>query len=144
MPIIEWSDDYKTGNRDIDKDHWGLFALINDLNDKVADGVAETSIAVTLEALAVYVDVHFEREEALMEACGYEGLAEHKILHRRLADKVRAYEAAYRNDPTTFDYADFIGFLAYWLKNHILVSDMDYVPAIHGSVSEARGSGETG
>mgnify|MGYP005655946213 CR=1 FL=1 len=35
MAFVEWSDEYKTGNRDIDHEHWGLFALVNDLADKV-------------------------------------------------------------------------------------------------------------
>ena len=31
MAIVEWSDDFKLGEAEIDREHWGLFALINDV-----------------------------------------------------------------------------------------------------------------
>lgn len=138
MTFIMWSADYETGNHDIDQDHRGLFALINDLHDKAKDGVPEESIGVTIEALVDYVNIHFEREEILMSACGYAGLENHKAAHRKLALRIRFHKDCFDRHPESFDKEDFMSFLAEWLSNHILVKDMDYVPDIKGTVSEAR------
>jgi len=138
MAFVKWSPEYETGNRDIDQDHRGLFALINDLDDKVSEGVSEASIKATIEALINYVDYHFEREETLMAACGYAELDAHKAVHRQLASQVAFYKDSYDRGPEVFDMDDFMTFLAQWLSDHILLADMDYVPVIKGTVSEAR------
>jgi len=129
MVTFKWSKEFETGIGAIDRDHKGLFALINDLHDKVQYGSMDT-LTVTLDALAAYVDAHFEREEALMEAAGYDGLATHLTTHRRLADKVSAYRKAFERDPRAFDLEDFMAFLADWLGNHIRRADMDYLAAV--------------
>ena len=138
MAFVKWSPEYETGNHDIDEDHRGIFALINDLNDKVIVGVPESSIKTTLEALINYVNAHFEREETLMAACGYAELDAHKAEHRRLADRVRFYKDCYDRGPEIFNMDDFMTFLSGWLSDHILLADMDYVPVIKEMVSEAR------
>lgn len=134
MPFIEWSDNYLTGIPDIDKEHRGLFALINDLYDKVKAGSAETSVKATIEALVVYVNFHFAREEGLMDACGYPDRESHKAEHRKLQSQMEAFSRSYENHPQSFDLADFMGFLTYWLKGHILQSDMAYIPYVEGRV----------
>ena len=136
MAFIEWSDDYNTGIPDIDKEHRGLFALINDLYDKVQTGSAETSIKATIEALDAYVNYHFDREEILMDACGYPDRENHKIEHRKLQNQMEAFSRSYASHPQLFDLADFMGFLTGWLKGHILRSDMAYIPYIESRVEK--------
>ena len=128
MPYIEWSDDYKTGHREIDAEHWGLFALVNDLHDKLQAGAADASIQATIEALVAYVDSHFEREEALMAAGGYPDIEAHRQFHQRLKGRVLAYRDAYADDPHGFDYYRFMDFLGDWLRGHIMKEDMAYIP----------------
>ncbi len=130
MSFIEWLEKYNTGIPDIDKDHQGLFALINDLHDKVELGSAEASIKVTIEALADYVDYHFEREEALMKACDYADIENHKAGHRKLQSQVESFQDSYERDPVAFNMTDFMAFLTFWIESHILQSDMAYVPDV--------------
>lgn len=132
MTVFEWTEDLETGIGAIDRDHRGLFALVNDLHDKARHGTEE-SLDVTLDALVDYVDAHFDREEALMAEAGYDGLADHRIVHQRLAAKVAAYRKAYEAHPDRFDMDDFMGFLASWLADHIRRKDMDYLPAVKGA-----------
>jgi len=94
MAIVEWSDDFKLGEAEIDREHWGLFALINDLSDKHAQGAGDASITSAIDALAAYVDVHFQHEERLMRAVGYPELDSHIELHVALARRVEEYKAA--------------------------------------------------
>jgi len=138
MPFIEWSKEYETGNRDVDVDHRGLFALINDLHDKMEDGAAEASVGVTIGALEDYVKIHFDREETLLTACGYKDLERHKAVHRNLEAQVAAYRSAYEDDPAAFDMAGFMEFLSEWLTHHILKTDMAYVPFVKGRVSDIK------
>ncbi len=126
MRIAEWSDDYELGERIIDKEHWGLFALIHDLRAKLDIGSAAESIETTMEALTAYVEVHFDREEALMAAKGYPDLENHKAAHAGVSRKVAEFEAAYRENPENFDYEALMSFLANWLADHILKIDMAF------------------
>ncbi len=93
---------------------------------------------MAFEVLINYVDIHFEREETLMAASGYEELDAHKAEHHQLTRRVKFYKDSYDRGPEVFDLDDFMSFLAVWLSNHILLADMDYVPVIKGTVNEAR------
>jgi len=136
LPFIDWSADYETGVAAIDRDHQGLFALINDLYNKIRSGSSEDSIGVTIEALVVYVEAHFEREETLMEICDYPGLDGHRAAHCKLTAQVMAYKRDFEASPENFDAAGFMGFVTNWLTNHILQDDMAYVPSIKGPMAD--------
>lgn len=152
MTFVEWSDDFKIGEDEIDREHWGLFAIINDLSDKKIQGAGPESVSATIDALVAYVDVHFEHEERLMQRSRYPGLEGHIELHRRLAGRIAEYKFAYDRDPERFDYEAFMAFLAEWLTDHILHDDLKFAtfhralpageidPAVQEAVS-ARGSG---
>jgi hemerythrin len=126
MPIVEWSDDFKLGNDEVDKEHWGIFALVTDLGDKRKRGAAHASIKTTIDALVAYVRVHFEHEERMLEAAGYPGLEAHKKLHQALTRQVDGFRADFLRAPEDFDHDGFMAFLSNWLSDHILVEDMEY------------------
>jgi len=139
MPVLVWSDDYKTGIPDIDKEHKVLFTLINDLSERVDSGSTETAIRATISALVDYVDYHFAREEGLMVTCFYHDLENHIAGHRKMQGQIESYRNSFDRDPENFDIADFMGFLTYWLKGHILQCDMAYVPSVQKYVSSVVG-----
>ncbi len=126
MTLVEWSDEFKIGEREVDKEHWGLFALVNDLSDKRASGVSPASVTATLDALIDYVKVHFDHEETLMADIGYPDLAAHKKAHQGLEQRVKEFQSAFADNPETFDYDAFFDFLTNWLKHHILKVDMEF------------------
>lgn len=126
MSIVKWSDDYKIGDEQIDKEHWGLFALVQDLADKREQGASESSTAATLEALVDYVNIHFEHEEGLMLESLYPGLEAHKRAHEGLEHLVELTLDDYRRAPENFDHEVLMEFLSNWLAKHILVVDMEF------------------
>ena len=126
MAIIAWSEDFKIGETEIDKEHWGLFALIHDLGDKLARNAAESSIHATMEALVGYVAVHFEHEERLMQQTGYPGFEAHKQAHAALAGRVRQFQEDLQRAPEAFNYKELMEFLSNWLSQHIRKLDMDF------------------
>lgn len=138
MAIIKWSDDYKIGHKQIDQEHWGLFAIIHDLDGKLSLGADETSIAITIEALVDYVAVHFEHEERLMRLSGYPGFYEHKKLHNELAEKVHQYEEVFLRAPKGFNYEEFMEFLGDWLATHIVEEDTQIANCIKNAQPSAQ------
>lgn len=126
MAMIKWSEDFRIGEKKIDKEHWGLFALINDLDGKRSQGAVEASIASTIEALVAYVDIHFEHEERLMQETGYPELESHRKVHVALASKVGEFRADFMRSPETFDYDRLMDFLSNWLSEHIVKLDMKF------------------
>jgi hemerythrin-like metal-binding protein len=126
MAIVEWSDDFRIGERETDQEHWGLFMLINDLADKRTSGVIESSVAATIEALVAYVGVHFEHEERLMQQNGYPGFEAHKGIHEELARRVGEFRDVFQRAPKSFDHEELMVFLTNWLKQHILEKDMEF------------------
>lgn len=126
MILVEWSNRLKTGEREIDQEHWGLFALIKDLDDKILQGCADNSIRATIEALCAYVEVHFEHEERIMEEVDYPERESHILAHKALARQVGIFAAQYKKSPKTFDSHELMEFLSVWLNEHIMKLDMDF------------------
>ena len=126
MAIVEWSDSFKIGEDEIDKEHWGLFALIHDLGEKFEQGAAEASINLTIEALVAYVDIHYDHEERLMQDSGYPAFEDHKRAHEALTRRVAGLQEDWQRAPETIDLEALMDFLSNWLSEHILNVDMKF------------------
>jgi len=139
VPFVDWSENYNTGIPDIDREHRMLFALINDLHDRVAANSPDLSVKATIDALVEYVGYHFTREESLMASCLYTDLENHKVGHRKLQSQLETCRREFERDPEAFDMVDFMGFLAFWLQSHILQSDMAYITCVKRRVESVVG-----
>ncbi len=136
MVVVQWSDDYETGIPLIDSDHKTLFATFNMVHERAADGLDGDTISRALDVLVMYVDRHFAREEAMMQANGYPDLIEHMAIHRRIAAKVHGFKTAFDENPEAIEIEPFLEFVSDWLTGHIIQRDMDYVPHIDAVSSE--------
>tara|TARA_R110002072_G_scaffold4504_22_gene31370 strand:+ start:477 stop:1178 length:702 start_codon:yes stop_codon:yes gene_type:complete len=148
MSFFPWSEEYSVHLRVIDNDHKDLVATVNALHDAIRDGSAKGEIGHIIGNLAHYVDDHFAREEALMEAYDYPGLADHKRIHRHLTRMVYAIRMVFASKPMEIDPAKLLRFLRDWLVHHILEEDRKYVPFLRGddggrSVASADAPEET-
>ena len=130
--FLNWSDDYKTGIKAIDKDHQKLFKAINDLHDSYEIGDTNSHFSELFEILSKYVDEHFAREEEALIGMGYPepDLKSHVASHQGLASTVHEYAKLYRSNPHAISRKEILKFLGNWLTEHILKLDMDYVPYI--------------
>lgn len=137
MSFFPWSDEYSVGLRVVDNDHKDLVNTVNALHDAVTSGGDRSEIGRIIGTLAQYVDEHFAREEALMEANGYPDLAEHKCTHRHLARQVYAIRTIFASKPQQIDPAKLLRFLRDWLTNHILEEDRKYVPYLRGIAAQS-------
>lgn len=143
IEAVPWKDSYKTGIRAIDADHRMLFDIVNALIREANGKSSADEIGSTFHALQQYVDTHFEREERFLEQCGYPDLENHKKLHQKLREKVIGIEKLYHANPTKLDLEAVCKFLSDWLVQHIMTSDMAYVPSIRAQASHGKARRKT-
>ena len=112
----------------IDSDHDRLYALIRAFTE--AEKSRDLSVIESIFAdLLEYTKFHFKREEAGLEACGYESLPGHQNEHRKLEGEVLSLLLDMRIRPETFNSTQLKEiriFLQVWLGRHIAHSDMAY------------------
>lgn len=142
MSFFPWSDEYSVGLRVVDNDHKDLVNTVNALHDAITSGSERSEIGRIIGTLAQYVDEHFAREEALMEANEYPDLADHKCTHRYLARQVYAIRTIFASKPQQIDPAKLLRFLRDWLTSHILEEDRKYVPYLRGATAQSSRADE--
>jgi hemerythrin len=127
MVVIKWSEAMSVGVPAVDHDHKILIGLINSLGE--ASGGEDDKTQVIAGALAVliaYTQYHFEREEKMMEACGYPDLPAHRDEHRALTREVLALKDRFLESESDLTVDEMLIFLTGWLSHHILLQDMEY------------------
>ena len=132
MAVISWSDELSVGVHVIDADHKMIIDLINQLADEVDGNHDADIVGSVLSALYDYTDFHFCREEALMEACGYEALPQHRKVHDALRGRVREIRDLHAANPTMILDEDLMEFMTEWLIKHIMGHDKNYAPDMKG------------
>lgn len=125
--VITWTPDMSVGVPELDDDHRIIVALINQL--AAAQNVDDAGVVeAVLDRLALYVDEHFLREEEYMESVGFPGLQAHRHIHHDLTNKVEQIRLDFFLGKSDSIGADTLEFLTGWLRQHILVEDMQYNP----------------
>lgn len=124
MALIKWRDSYSTGIEEIDDEHKFLVKLINNIFIAVRDKNEQAS-GLTLDELITYTQVHFDHEEKLMAKANYPNLEEHKIIHKKLLEKVNEYKYLLENSDAKILQELYI-FLREWLMDHIMKEDMAF------------------
>lgn len=132
---MEWHEGLSTGNELIDRQHRSLLECVAEVRRTGARGGVLKS-ALAMDALRSYVAVHFSTEEELMHASGYPRLAEHIEEHRAFVARL---DALMKENVCRNNSAELVEFLDHWLENHLLLSDMDYVPYLTGRVNQGSG-----
>ena len=133
MPFFNWSQDMSVGVELIDSDHQALIGLINELHDAVEGQDNPSLPGDTFDRLIEYVERHFAREEAVMQACDYPNTRPHRVQHDRFTHEMRNLRARYVGDDATEAAEELLDFLKTWLRRHILVEDMAYRSYVEGN-----------
>ena len=119
---------FDTGLPAIDQQHRQLVALINDLDEAVANGTAEAMIKGVLQELIRYVGNHFADEEALMMRHNFPGLPEHCREHDFYVTRLSHIQESFLDGEALGKNT--LDFLLEWLSNHIKGTDMLYAAFI--------------
>ncbi|MDV7339823.1 bacteriohemerythrin [Terasakiella sp. A23] len=132
MKFKEWSPEFEIGIGAIDQDHQTLFNSIRQLGEHIHQDRGEGRIKATINALLLYVDEHFEREERFMIRAGYPDFEVHKQEHDAFRDSIMSLRDFHETCPGDIDAQKIVTFLENWLLNHILKIDVQYQPYLNG------------
>lgn len=126
---MKWCEDYSVGVNEIDEQHKKLYELISDCSEVSFDKSPEElhdEIVRVLVKLNLYTIFHFETEERLLEANGYEELESHKREHAKFVEKLEGLHPDKEEIKSEETLGEIVKFLEVWIENHILKSDFKY------------------
>lgn len=142
MALIDWTDAYKTGHREVDLQHEHLFGLLNRLHDRIMSGNGKSTVGEILVELTEYVCKHFQEEEELMTAAGYPEYEDHHGLHLKLVAKVDDFRQS-QSTAQPVSPLDLVRFLSGWIQYHILLEDLKLVRWLGSSATSPAVGGKT-
>jgi hemerythrin-like metal-binding protein len=119
MDVVTWTPALQIGHELIDEEHQRLFGFVKRLVASMEDDRASTEAKAIAAELVVYAKVQFAEEEALMRAAEFPGLEAHLRLHHEMAQRAAELEAG------AGQVGDLLGFLSYWLREHVVREDAE-------------------
>jgi hemerythrin len=124
MDLIAWNERYRTGIDIVDRQHQGLFQLLNEYATSLtrvdAHPVGEPE--QVLDRLIDYAAVHFRTEESLMAEAGVD--LRHVDTHASRHQAFSEYLGTLKDQPYGDEFSraeDLVRFLVNWLTSHVLV-----------------------
>lgn len=88
------TEELKTGNSVIDREHSELFQAVNQLLDSCSSGKGRAAMEPAIQFLLNYVDKHFAHEEQLQQMNHYPDIARHRAFHNEYKKKLREIVSA--------------------------------------------------
>ena len=122
MALIVWDDSMSIGVSEIDAQHKRLFVLANDVAATLERGFDKEAVQKDLGILCNYAVEHFATEEALMDMDAYAGYDIHLSEHMQCTSKALDFLEAFSADKDV-DMAEFLEFVTFWIRDHILNVD---------------------
>lgn len=132
MSYLQWTESLSVGVPRMDDHHKRLVGLINRVFDAMSGDVAAAAVDLVLAELLEYTRYHFAEEEALLAACAYPDLEEHRAVHAAMVAEVAAMRRRHGADPASVTAAETLDFLSGWLMRHIIGKDLRYRPYAEG------------
>ena len=121
---IVWSDEYSTGEPEIDKQHKQLFKYLADLEAHIASGVTDEYMKQFLDYLGLYTRSHFCYEEICMRQKKCPVAKQNQEQHDKLLQDYTHYRERFEIEGVSADLLNKLhAFLLSWLTNHILKID---------------------
>lgn len=136
--FYQWNESMSVGVPLIDNDHRALIHLINRLHESVSAGDTYDVLDELLNRLVDYVDIHFMREERVMDACAYPQTPEHKEEHAAFVEFVQELRKKITAQDAQTQAGELADYLKDWLNHHILIQDMAYREYAEGNADAAR------
>lgn len=133
--LFQWDQDFITGNRAIDEQHYGLIMTINDLMQLSfqTESIKDRDIENLKKKLTDYTLQHFKTEEDLMEQLSVDSRHKdpHKTMHHDFVNKVINFFVVPEELKDKHKLNEINEFLIRWLAYHILSMDKSLVRQLH-------------
>ncbi len=127
MAIINWTEEYSVGVKELDHQHQNLIAIINRLYALYKDNkFSKTDAAPIFKELFDYADYHFGTEEHYFQIYNYPKKDEHINIHNQYRDKMEAFKDRYDAGPSPEVLFEISNFLNEWWIWHINNTDREY------------------
>ena len=130
MPKIQWCDEYSVGNQQVDDQHKKWIEIYNTAHEKMMSAdekVFGSSGVDALQDVIDYTRYHFNSEEKLMEALGFDELAYHKNLHINFVAQIEKTMEEIKSGTLVLN-SEIIKTIKNWLIHHILNEDQKIRP----------------
>lgn len=127
--MFKWKDAFSVNISSIDEQHKELFSIGNSLYDVVSmrdDIDTYDDLVAALQRMQDYAIYHFGFEEKLMKDNGYPDFNNHKKQHDYFIQKIGSVDYEEMDKDQKQNGLDLIIFIANWIENHILKTDMKY------------------
>ena len=122
MALLSWSTQYSIGNDVIDTEHEELFRLVNAFHDHWQEKRSQQSIAVLLNQLIAYAEMHFQHEETIMLDAEFPKLAEHQKIHEAMVETIFRLRQSFEEHHNHLEM-NTMRFIKAWLLEHIIQND---------------------
>ncbi len=110
--------------KEMDDEHIILIKKMNMLHQAYTEKKPKNIMEQHLTDFATYTIKHFSDEEAYMEKIKFEGIVTHKIIHKKLLEKINEFVDKFNQTGSLTD--EFFTFLSLWLTSHIKGIDFKY------------------
>lgn len=120
--LIEWTDEFNTGIKEIDKQHKILVELLNQLHYGIRQKQGKQECNRVFGKLIEYTRIHFATEENMLHLINYPNWQKHKKNHEKFLENVLEMKAKFDKTHNNMSL-ELLHFLKCWLQNHILKSD---------------------
>ena len=122
---FRWTEKYSVKIAALDNQHKRLFAIINELNQALANGEGKAATDSVLRKLVDYAKAHFAAEESLLAEYKFPETASHRAEHDKFTQSMAKFRADHCAGKPGVPVSLML-FLQEWLKEHILVNDKAY------------------
>jgi len=117
---MKWSDQYATGNEQIDDQHRMIFRMAEDFRAALDEGRGEGVYEEMLQSLDLYVRTHFGFEEKCMDKYGCPVAAGNKKAHGRFVEVLAKFQERYgASGFDRMDARELVDTIDQWLVDHI-------------------------
>ena len=126
-----WDPALEVGHPLIDGQHQTLYAMIVELDQRMARQEFGKAVLDALHSMVDYAATHFQDEERLMEEAGWPGLTAHRGMHAEFMQNTAVFRADALRD-SEWTSLDVLRFLLNWLVKHIKVQDRGFFEWMKG------------
>ncbi|MCX7635083.1 MAG: bacteriohemerythrin [Syntrophales bacterium] len=124
---IRWDPRYSVGVAELDDQHRGLFAIMNNIADFYENNQGDA--LPILQDLVRYSGEHFRAENRLMIKARFPGYADHVKEHEAFTDTLMTFINDYRNQDAKL-LERMLLYVRDWLLRHTQQTDMVYAAYI--------------
>jgi len=139
MAILNWNNQLVLGIESVDKQHKHLIDLTNQLDEAVAVGADRDTIINIVNGLIDYTVYHFQHEEELMSAAGFNPTIQalHEAEHKEFVAKMIRVQREVQSDISVLS-DDLMDYLVNWLCHHILSTDKQMALSLINGIDAAQ------